>query len=162
MTGASPPAASPGRGLAAGLAAAAFAAATGAAFAVSNPKAALLANPGGHGSAGCLDCHVPFSGAPSSRCLGPGCHGELATGTPPLDGPALPIRHHVVIRKLSCGTCHTLHGPDRASRAAPHSGLPADRFDAACARCHIAPPGHAAGPCQDCHGPVRWSQGPPK
>src|SRR5207249_3355172 len=59
--------------------------------------------------AACLDCHVPFVGTPGSRCLGPGCHGELATGTPPKDGKAMPIRFHAALRDQPCGLCHVEH-----------------------------------------------------
>lgn len=114
-------------------------------------------------AATCLDCHVPFLGTPSSRCLGPGCHGELATGTPPRDGPAMPIRFHAALREQPCGRCHDEHG------AAPS---PARRFDHAvipsevaklCSRCHGADrvPDHPRTrtdvlSCELCHGLENW------
>src|SRR5437867_12813845 len=70
---------------------------------------------GGDRLAACLDCHVPFVGTPGSRCLGPGCHGELATGTPPRDGPAMPIRFHAVLRDRPCSLSHQEHVQTRTT-----------------------------------------------
>ena len=136
-------------------------------WAYSTPEAVLIGRPGRHDAvrdgarlADCLDCHVPFVGTPGSRCLGPGCHGELATGTPPRVGPAMPVRFHVVLRDYECRRCHTEH---QAPRAAPevfaHEVIPA-ASRTRCADCHL--PGrdaHArtdAVPCDLCHGLEQW------
>jgi hypothetical protein len=112
--------------------------------------------------AACLDCHVPFVGTPASRCLGPGCHGELATGSPPKTGPAMPVRFHVALRDEPCELCHAEHdGPVRtASRTFSHTLIPEARRDE-CRRCHGA--GQVAAHsrtdavgCSTCHGLTRW------
>jgi hypothetical protein len=120
-------------------------------------------SPAGGRLAACLDCHVPFVGTPSSRCLGPGCHGELATGTPPRDGPAMPIRFHAALRDEPCGRCHQEHGAS--------TGAEPNRFDHAvipdasrrlCSRCHSGATVAAhvrtdALSCDLCHGLDRWT-----
>ncbi|MCK6551016.1 hypothetical protein L6R52_34585 [Myxococcota bacterium] len=119
---------------------------------------------GGERLAACLDCHVPFVGTPGSRCLGPGCHGELATGTPPRDGPAMPIRFHAVLRDQPCALCHEEHvelGARTSTRTFGHALIP-EAPRALCARCHsgAALPSHAATDavaCSLCHGTERWS-----
>lgn len=118
---------------------------------------------GGDRLAGCLDCHVPFVGTPGSRCLGPGCHGELATGTPPKDGPAMPIRFHALLRDRACGTCHEEHvatGARTSTRTFTHAIIP-DEIQDACARCHSANgvPAHASADaveCGVCHQKEAW------
>ena len=113
--------------------------------------------------AACLDCHVPFIGAPPSRCLSPGCHGALATGTPPREGNAMPVRFHAALRAYHCSTCHTEHGDERAatsSQAFSHEVIPtAER--PACARCHSgrtvdAHPATNAVDCALCHDTKTW------
>ncbi|MEO1335794.1 MAG: hypothetical protein AAFV29_09115, partial [Myxococcota bacterium] len=108
----------------------------------------------------CLDCHVPFVGTPASRCLSPGCHGALATGTPPTDGPAMPVRFHVALRDLTCGRCHEEHRPSPERRQFDHRIIPtAARTD--CRRCHhAAQPAHASGDtvaCGRCHTYSAWA-----
>src|SRR5262245_21032951 len=91
---------------------------------------------GGERLATCLDCHVPFVGTPGSRCLGPGCHGDLATGTPPREGAAMPIRFHAVLREEPCGSCHQEHVTERvetSTRTFAHSIIPASMRER-CAR----------------------------
>ncbi|MCB9653166.1 MAG: hypothetical protein H6729_03400 [Deltaproteobacteria bacterium] len=105
--------------------------------------------------AGCLDCHVPFVGTPGSRCLGPGCHGELATGTPPRKGPAMPIRFHVALRGYACTRCHIEHRGDAEPLSFSHDLIP-ERARRACHRCHSGSgaPAHArtdSVPCDACH-----------
>ena len=112
--------------------------------------------------AACLDCHVPFEGTPSSRCLAPGCHGELATGTPPRTGPAMPLRFHVALRKQPCGQCHVEHAPQPLRF--DHRLVPADDLRR-CPACHLAEgvPGHArtdAVACDLCHGFEAWRGAP--
>lgn len=131
-----------------------------------DPSGVVVGTEGQHDAAGgatCLDCHVPFVGTPASRCLSPGCHGALATGTPPRDGPAMPIRFHAALRRTPCQTCHAEHGT--TARA------PAPRFDhavipptsgARCRACHLAETvrAHArtdAVACDVCHGLSSWS-----
>lgn len=145
--------------------------AAGLGWALVSPNEALLgrlgqhdvARPGAQVPAGCLDCHVPFAGTPSTRCLGPGCHGDLATGTPPTEGPALPVRYHVVVRREPCGLCHMEHNAvgERRPRRDPHSPLPQALIEEGCAECHSARsrPGHARTdevPCGRCHGLKAW------
>lgn len=108
--------------------------------------------------ADCIDCHVPFVGTPGSRCLGPGCHGELATGTPPLTGKAMPIRFHAVLRQHECTLCHREHSdvPGAWDRPFAHELIPTDDR-ARCSRCHFATGqlSHArtdAVSCDLCHG----------
>jgi len=115
---------------------------------------------GGERLASCLDCHVPFVGSPGSRCLSPGCHGDLATGTPPRTGPAMPVRFHVALRGLDCGSCHIEHGVV-VERPFAHGLIPEDRR-AKCARCHTgaSEPNHTttdAVPCDRCHGYDAWT-----
>jgi hypothetical protein len=118
---------------------------------------------GGERLAACLDCHVPFVGTPGSRCLGPGCHGELATGTPPKSGPAMPIRFHAVLRDKACGTCHAEHveaGARTSTRAFTHELVPVD-VRSECHRCHTAAGivAHASADaveCASCHDLRGW------
>lgn len=145
-----------------GIATILIALATGALYLTVRPARALLAEPGHHrpSRAACLDCHVPFVGTPSTRCLGPGCHSSLATGTPPRDGPALPVRFHVVLRKLPCGRCHTEHARAALPRD-PHDGLEAELLSSACGRCHLGRDvvDHARTDdvsCGTCHGLEAW------
>jgi hypothetical protein len=113
--------------------------------------------------AACLDCHVPFVGTPGSRCLGPGCHGELATGTPPQDGKAMPIRFHAAVRDQPCGLCHLEHvnpGTRTATRAFRHAIIPQPTRDR-CTRCHSGSvqanhPTTDAVNCDLCHGTKSW------
>ncbi len=135
-----------------------------------SPEAVLIGREGVHDGqdgerlAACLDCHVPFVGTPGSRCLGPGCHGDLATGTPPRDGPAMPVRFHTVLRDRPCGMCHEEHvalGAGTSSRAFSHSLIPEDAVTE-CHRCHSGGgvPGHAtadAVQCSRCHEHTRWN-----
>ncbi|MCC7381813.1 MAG: hypothetical protein IT384_08290 [Deltaproteobacteria bacterium] len=110
----------------------------------------------------CLDCHVPFLGTPASRCLSPGCHGELATGAPPRGGPAMPVRFHVAVRGEPCGRCHREHtGTSSEGLAFSHAALlPRVRDD--CVRCHSGAQvsSHSttdAVPCASCHATTAWS-----
>ena len=130
----------------------------------SAPDAMLVGQPGRHDIAGaaaaCLDCHVPFVGSPASRCLSPGCHGDLATGTPPRDGPAMPVRFHVALRDLPCGRCHEEHRTLPTARLFDHRLIP-DVERQACRRCHHAESqaNHArmdAVACGTCHGESTW------
>ena len=130
------------------------------------PGAALLGQPGHHGqtsgtTAECLDCHVPFVGTPASRCLSPGCHGNLATGTPPRTGPAMPERFHGALRDVACGQCHEEHRPRGAARLFDHRIIP-DETRSACRRCHHAAErdSHArtdSVTCGTCHGWATWA-----
>ena len=117
--------------------------------------------PGPEPAADCLDCHVPFRGTPATRCLAPGCHGSLATGTPPRDGLAMPIRFHAALREHDCGTCHTEHAAMAKQRLSfSHNEIPS----AARSRCHACHPGdgiihHArtdAVSCDVCHDTKHW------
>ncbi|MFO0726914.1 MAG: hypothetical protein U1E65_24230 [Myxococcota bacterium] len=89
--------------------------------------------------AACLDCHVPFVGTPASRCLSPGCHGELATGSPPKIGPAMPVRFHAALREEPCGPCHDEHIKgdieQQPRRTFSHDLVPPS-LRAECRRCH--------------------------
>jgi hypothetical protein len=111
--------------------------------------------------AACLDCHVPFVGTPGSRCLSPGCHGMLATGTPPREGRAMPIRFHSALREQPCGLCHTEHSRLPAStRAFSHEMIPPEPRKL-CSRCHsaYAVANHArtdAIICSTCHSTKQW------
>jgi hypothetical protein len=108
-----------------------------------DPESVVIGLPGRHDApqsetdrlADCLDCHVPFVGTPGSRCLGPGCHGDLATGTPPKEGPAMPIRFHASLRRYACTNCHLEHTTARTERIFTHDLIPTDAR-AACSRCH--------------------------
>ncbi len=119
--------------------------------------------PEGERLAACLDCHVPFVGTPGSRCLGPGCHGELATGTPPRDGPAMPIRFHTALRDQPCSLCHQEHVAAEAStstRTFTHRMIPAEPR-ARCTKCHSGAkvrnhPITDAVNCSVCHGTIVW------
>lgn len=135
-------------------------------WAYSTPESVLIGRPGRHDAvsdrsrlADCLDCHVPFVGTPGSRCLGPGCHGALATGTPPRDGPAMPVRFHVVLREYDCRRCHIEHAPAKPPAPFAHAIIPADSRGR-CSDCHLA--GRAAHArtdavsCDLCHGLERW------
>lgn len=129
------------------------------------PGPALLTEPGPHGSerAACLDCHVPFSGTPSTRCLGPGCHGDLATGTPPRDGPVLPVRFHVVLRGEDCRGCHAEHrSSDPSTAKDPHRGVPPGVLNGRCGGCHLdlGPEAHDPADlrCGQCHGLETWTR----
>lgn len=151
------------------VAAAIVAGGLGLALALVSPESVVIGMHGRHdpraGSArlaDCLDCHVPFVGTPGSRCLSPGCHGELATGTPPRQGPAMPIRFHAALRAYHCGGCHVEHARDpEASRTAfAHALIPADGLGQ-CGRCHSGAGvlGHATTdgvPCDLCHELGQW------
>jgi hypothetical protein len=128
-----------------------------------DPESVVIGLPGRHDAptddrdrmADCLDCHVPFVGTPGSRCLGPGCHGELATGTPPKEGPAMPIRFHATLRKFACNNCHVEHTTLRSDRIFTHDLIPSEARGA-CSRCHSGAnvSGHAdtdAISCDLCH-----------
>jgi hypothetical protein len=110
------------------------------------PEWTVIGLPGRHDRIGlterkadCIDCHVPFVGTPGSRCLGPGCHGELATGTPPRDGKAMPIRFHAVLRAEECSRCHQEHtdAPGAWTRIFTHDIVPEGERQR-CSRCHSA------------------------
>jgi hypothetical protein len=122
--------------------------------------------PAGERHAACLDCHVPFVGTPASRCLGPSCHGELATGSPPKTGAAMPVRFHVALRDEPCELCHAEH--DRQvgapARAFAHSLIPEARRGE-CRRCHSGTPVPAhsrtdAVSCATCHTLEAWRGAP--
>jgi hypothetical protein len=130
-----------------------------------DPESVVIGLPGRHDApdsdasadrlADCLDCHVPFVGTPGTRCLGPGCHGDLATGTPPLEGPAMPIRFHAALRKFACTNCHVEHTTLRTERIFTHDIVP-QNARSACARCHTGAgiTGHARTDvisCDLCH-----------
>ena len=129
-----------------------------------HPGFALVGQPGQHdqrgaSAAACLDCHVPFVGTPASRCLSPGCHGNLATGTPPRTGPAMPVRFHVALRDEACGRCHEEHRTTRP-RVFDHRLIPSEKRSA-CRRCHYGEgqKSHArndAVSCGSCHGWTTW------
>ncbi len=134
-----------------------------------DPEAVVIGLPGRHDAphddserlADCLDCHVPFVGTPGSRCLGPGCHGDLATGTPPKEGPAMPIRFHATLRKYACTNCHVEHTTVRSDRIFTHDIVPQDERRN-CSRCHSGAgiPGHAGTDvigCELCHQLNRFS-----
>lgn len=135
-------------------------------WATEDPVVVIVGKDGRHdqaAEASCLDCHVPFEGTPSSRCLAPGCHGDLATGTPPRSGPAMPLRFHVALRKQACVRCHGEHETD-VIRRFDHALVPAE----AQVRCHTCHPGAAvpdhartdAVSCDLCHGLAAWSGAP--
>lgn len=112
--------------------------------------------------AGCLDCHVPFVGTPPSRCLSPGCHGALATGTPPRTGPAMPVRFHAALRDVPCRRCHLEHGPRIREKGTPftHDIVP-EESKSACSHCHSGArtANHAptdAVDCGLCHEVDAW------
>ena len=152
--------------LAAAVVVAALGAGAIAALAATNdPSSAIVGLAGFHEArdATCVDCHVPFLGTPASRCLSPGCHGALATGAPPRDGPAMPVRFHVALRGAPCSGCHHEHASPGvvASPRFTHGAIPAD-VAAECRRCHSArqQPDHARTDdvgCARCHGTERWS-----
>lgn len=132
-------------------------------WASQDPESVVIGLPGRHDApstakqrlADCLDCHVPFVGTPGSRCLGPGCHGELATGTPPKDGPAMPIRFHAALRDTACTRCHEEHTVDRSAREFSHRLIP-ESTRRNCSVCHSGRDvsGHArtdAISCDLCH-----------
>ncbi len=128
------------------------------------PVAVVVGKPGRHDGqearlADCLDCHVPFVGTPGSRCLSPGCHGQLATGTPPRDGPALPIRYHAALRAYDCGLCHAEHSHGEPTRFS-HATIP-EAARERCSRCHGAQKvvSHPKGDpleCSGCHAVETW------
>lgn len=158
----------PLRGLVVALGTLGLAMATGLFYLGARPGPALLTEPGPHGAgqAACLDCHVPFSGTPSTRCLGPGCHSALATGTPPRDGPALPVRYHVAVRKLSCQRCHEAHRTE-ARVVTPHGTLDRPLLEQLCVRCHSGRhlESHAKTDeigCWTCHALDSWALPTPK
>lgn len=114
-------------------------------------------------AADCLDCHVPFRGTPPTRCLAPGCHGSLATGTPPRDGPAMPVRFHAALRGHDCGSCHAEHErpPPRDGRFS-HRAIP-EAIRVRCQACHSGEgiDHHArtdAVACDLCHGTENWTR----
>jgi hypothetical protein len=140
-------------------------------WASESPESVLIGLAGFHDDASgerraaCLDCHVPFIGTPGSRCVSPGCHGQLATGSPPRDGPAMPIRFHVAVRDEPCGSCHVEHAsrselPDlRASFS--HELVPLKVQDE-CRACHSGAKiaNHSktdAIDCRKCHFTTAWS-----
>jgi hypothetical protein len=137
-------------------------------WATLDPESVVIGMPGRHDAppsgerlADCLDCHVPFVGTPGSRCLGPGCHGELATGTPPKDGKAMPIRFHAALRDAPCTPCHVEHTRSAERVAFSHDRIPAGAR-AKCSRCHLgaAVEDHARTdsiPCDLCHGVERFA-----
>jgi len=135
-------------------------------WAAHDPATVIVGQTGRHdqiGDATCLDCHVPFEGTPSSRCLGPGCHGDLATGTPPRTGPAMPMRFHVALRGHACGQCHSEHVED-VIVAFDHARIP-DKVQARCRTCHLGDniPNHArtdAVSCNVCHNLKSWTGSP--
>lgn len=142
------------------------------AWAAASPERVLIGLKGRHDGQGgsrrladCLDCHVPFVGTPSSRCLGPGCHGELATGTPPRDGAAMPIRFHVALRDQPCGACHEEHQTPATSilarREFTHAIIPKAARER-CIRCHSGAgqkshPATDAVSCDLCHATKAWT-----
>jgi len=112
--------------------------------------------------AGCLDCHVPFIGTPGSRCLSPSCHGALATGTPPRDGPAMPVRFHAALANIECNHCHVEHGEARRAKSSAfnHSIIP-ESGRTQCSRCHSGArqSSHSqtdAIECSLCHDIDQW------
>lgn len=127
-----------------------------------DPVTVIVGKEGHHDlaqEATCLDCHVPFEGTPSSRCLAPGCHGDLATGTPPRDGPAMPVRFHVALRSRACVECHAEHVED-VIRRFDHNLIP-DEDRSRCRDCHLgqAVASHArtdAIGCELCHALTEW------
>lgn len=138
-------------------------------WAIATPTAALVGRRGVHDAqpgtaATCLDCHVPFRGTPYTRCLAPGCHGSLATGTPPRDGRAMPVRFHAALRGYGCGRCHSEHAGPAVPRVFAHSQIP----DEARSRCHACHPGQGipdhsrtdAVSCDVCHGTRAWRGAP--
>lgn len=135
-------------------------------WAAHDPAAVVVGQPGRHdrgGGATCLDCHVPFEGTPSSRCLAPGCHGDLATGTPPRDGPAMPMRFHVALRSQPCGQCHSEHVEDIIV-AFDHGRIPSE-VQPRCRVCHLGEGvrAHArtdAVSCDVCHNLTSWKGSP--
>lgn len=136
--------------------------ALGLAYLMLRPGPALVPQTSTHGPdrAACLDCHVPFSGTPSTRCLGPSCHGALATGTPPRDGPVLPVRYHVVLRGEDCGQCHEEHADRDTATGDPHRGMALEVLRSKCDQCHLdaGPPSHprTEGSCGRCHTLETW------
>jgi hypothetical protein len=139
-------------------------------WAQASPETVLIGLEGRHDGAGgserlaaCLDCHVPFVGTPGSRCLGPGCHGELATGTPPREGHAMPIRFHAALRDQPCGNCHEEHvqrGTATATRTFTHEIIPAATRER-CNKCHTGAgrTSHSATDavsCDLCHDTKQW------
>ncbi|MBI2375816.1 MAG: hypothetical protein HYV07_17620 [Deltaproteobacteria bacterium] len=142
------------------------------AWAQKSPEAVVIGLPGHHDVltssgqrlASCLDCHVPFVGTPPSRCLSPACHAPLATGTPPREGRAMPIRFHVAVRSEPCARCHLEHARNaraQHSKEFSHGILP-DGIKPDCARCHSSTnlKDHASGrvvQCGVCHGTDRFN-----
>ncbi len=136
-----------------------------------DPESVVIGQAGRHDApagtssrlANCLDCHVPFLGTPGSRCLSPGCHGELATGTPPQAGKAMPVRFHAALRDYECGLCHTEHGAPAGETARIfHHDLIPDAERDGCQKCHSGTQvkSHAtadAVPCRACHETNRWA-----
>lgn len=142
---------------------------------LNDPQKMLVGQPGWHdavsdsapGKAACLDCHVPFVGTPRSRCLAPGCHDTLATGTPPRDGPAMPIRYHAALVKAPCQRCHDEHGQASLSQAVDYHELLPDDVEERCRSCHqgSAVTGHArtdAVNCSTCHETSKWRPSAPR
>lgn len=141
------------------------------AFALAKPESVVIGLDGRHDRieggerlASCLDCHVPFVGTPASRCSSPGCHGELATGSPPREGKAMPIRYHVAIRDERCGLCHVEHA-DREELEKPvgfsHQKIP-EKVRDECRRCHSAINVRAHSgtdqiDCRRCHETTSWT-----
>lgn len=141
------------------------------AWASESPESVLIGLHGRHDARGdgvrlaaCLDCHVPFVGSPGSRCLSPGCHGALATGTPPRDGKAMPIRFHAALRDQPCSICHTEHTEkpvaELPKREFTHDLIPEAPREA-CQRCHSGAreKDHTrtdAVACKLCHETSTW------
>lgn len=137
-------------------------------WALRDPVRVLVGSQGRHDApphrpqpAACLDCHVPFLGTPTSRCLAPGCHASLVTGTPPKTGPAMPVRFHSVLRDLSCQSCHGEHQRGISLVPFRHQIIPTPQ-EQACFRCHSGArrPKHArtdAIACGTCHSTDNWA-----
>ena len=112
--------------------------------------------------ADCLDCHVPFVGTPASRCLSPGCHGALATGSPPREGNAMPVRFHAALRGVACGHCHLEDGDAPAERRVFHHDVIPEGKRHLCSRCHSGAKleHHNATDavlCRACHETTAWT-----
>jgi hypothetical protein len=138
------------------------------------PERLLIGLAGHHDARGterraaCLDCHVPFVGTPASRCLSHGCHGELATGSPKSDGPAMPVRFHAALREEPCGPCHDEHIKGDLEhlprREFTHELIP-PALRPECRRCHSGSTNRSHSrtdsvECGRCHGVTAWKGSP--